>query len=367
MSKASADLPVFVACDISDNGGEGRLANLYALNKYGVRLAPSEETELNDLAPGKVSSPLISARSRWRNSLSAYSWLLVQMIRLHFQPARHIVVLNYLPLWNFLFFLTVPRWVKIAPITGGGAVNMLHLHLSQSTGILTRFTRNIFIPILYKISILLIKARRLQVVPATLAVADALGFHDQRSRFIETDVAPFVAAEQPKQPSECHYDFITYVGPHPLKNLALTLDVATRLATQGHRIAIIGNIGNIGNNDKLHENISCFQDVTREAIFDMMQQSRMALSLSLEQAGFFTFEASAFGLPVLCLPKSGGAVLPGARLLVSPDELLTPDLATARCLSAFADMQGNDAQSRQSISRETRKVHQDAATFYHQN
>ena len=357
-------LPICLACDLEPNSGEGRLARLYMLNRYGQKIERVRSESVVFTEPGDIVTPMPVSGPRWRRAIPAYIWLLWQVIQLHFVRKGNVVVLNYLPLWNVFFFLLVPKTVTLAPITGGGRVNTRHLGVSGWQRVLVKLTRNTLIPFLYKISALVIRSRSLVVKPATPAVNEALGYNDLSPRFIETDPLSILAADSLSSRTKRSVDAIAYIGPHLLKNSWLTIQVMNSLASAGFKVILIGPAFL---DHKINDDVDHYFNADHNTVLHLMSISRTMLSLSLEQAGFFSFEAAASGCVVLCLPNSGGSMLPDAVLLAEDCEQVSLNLLVARCKAAIKTARVSSSQSATQIAAETRKAHKIAKAFFYQN
>ena len=108
--------PICLACDLQPNSGEGRLALLYMRNAFDLKIESLQKQSLLSSEPGDVLTPVLVNGLRWRRAVSAYLWLLWQVVQLHFVRKADVVVLNYLPLWNIFFFLWIctPQLVLIS-------------------------------------------------------------------------------------------------------------------------------------------------------------------------------------------------------------------------------------------------------------
>lgn len=356
--------PICLVCDLQPNSGEGRLALLYMLNAFNLKIGSVHKQSLLSSEPGDVLTPVPVNGSRWRRAVPAYLWLLWQVIQLHFVRKADVVVLNYLPLWNVFFFLLVPKTVTLAPITGGGRVNSRHLGVPRWQRVSVSLTRNILIPFLYKMSAVVIRCRSLVVRPATPAVNVALGYNDASPRFVETDHLPVKAAGSISSGTKRFVDAIAYIGPHLLKNSQLTIQVMNSLASDGFKVILIGPADPDLN---INDNVDHYSTVDHKTVLRLMSTSVTSLSLSLEQAGFFSFEAAASGCVVLCLPNSGGSVLPHAVLLAEDNEQVSSDLLVARCKIAIETARVSSSQTASYIAAETRKVHKVAKAFFYQS
>ena len=103
--------------------------------------------------------------------------------------------------------------------------------------------------------------------------------------------------------------------------------------------------------------LTIISTVDHKTVLHLMSISRTLLSLSLEQAGFFSFEAAASGCVVLCLPNSGGSMLPDAVLLAEDNEQVSLDLLVARCKTARLRQRAYHSSQTASKSRQKQGKH----------
>ncbi len=358
---SSSVAPICLACDLDITNGEGRLARLLIRNKFDLKIGVEQKQSILDAKSGDILTPKAVSGSRWQRAVPAYMWLLKQTIQLHFVNKPHVAILNYLPLWNILFFLLVPKSVILGPITGSGPVNHRHLALSRWQYVSINLTRNCFIPLLYKLSALIIKWRSLSVKPATPAVSFALGYTDSNPRFVEANCLPIKFVGSVCSGNVRSIDAIAYIGPHCLKNSALTIQVMNNLASDGYKIVLIGQTGP---GFQIHESVEHHSILNHDTLLSYMRSCITSLSLSVEQGGFFSFEAAASGCVTLCWPNSGGARLPRAILLAADNEYVSVDLMVERCKSAIKTVRVTSTIGRKVIF-ETLEMHKDATAFFY--
>ena len=361
---SSARLRTIVACDLSPKSGEGRLALLHVKNTHFLSMdINSIENFLKTKNEHRVL-PLFKFKFRTLNSLLAYFWLFYQITYLRLSRSPDPLILNYLPLWNVFFFLLVPNSASLGPITGGNRINLRHLGCSNFEKLIFHVTRNILIPLLYRVSCKIIRWRSLEVRPATPSVAKALGFVSVPPRAIEADTTLFEIGVINETQKKRKIDLVCYVGPHPLKNTKLTVSVLNRLAEAGYIISLIGSVPK---NIHLHRDIRYHLSLKRDEVISLMCNSMAILSLSLEEAGFFTFEAAACGCFILCLPCSGGAALPGARELVLETESVTEEILYHRCDDIMKKLAIWDGGASRQRSLATKEKHNYARNFFYQD
>ena len=355
---------LILACDLRVTSGEGRLALLHLKNLEN-RLKKNHRCGSFQLKKSqKILSPNPRSDIRFVHSTLCYCWLLFHITRLRILGAENVFVLNYLPLWNFFFFLIVPKTFNLGPITGGGLVNDRHLSASIREKRLLQITRNILIPFLYELSSFIIRLRSLAVKPATQSVANKLNLKSTLPRAIEIDDTPFEAEKLHTKNRLRSIDFVSYVGDHPLKNTALTVLVLNRLAAIGYNVHLIGSVSV---KTDINIKVNYHSVLPHKDVVDILRRSRCVFSLSLEEAGFFTFEAAVLGCLILCLPDSGGAAVPGAKLLANKAEHLTEELLFDRSVAALSLLSKRSNLERRSNALTLRKIHENAKTYFYQN
>lgn len=130
------------ACDYSKSTGEGNLANFFINDikkkNYHIHLIKS-----NFLKNFHYITPFLGVMWCWYYYLKNF----------------RVAYVNYLPLWNFLIFLTLPPATIIGPITGGSNFNEIKN--------LNFFIRKNIFPIFYNISCIFIRLRFKNIIFST--------------------------------------------------------------------------------------------------------------------------------------------------------------------------------------------------------
>ena len=137
------------ANDYSSNTGEGRLARnfiSFLQKEYPLSIikikTPEQEIIIEN---NKIEKNYITQKN---NFFYKYLIFIFGIFYLWSKSKNKIVYINYLPLWNFLIFLLLPKKTILGPITGG--VN------TDKINNLENFARILIFPIFYKISLLII-------------------------------------------------------------------------------------------------------------------------------------------------------------------------------------------------------------------
>ena len=147
------------ANDFSQNQGEGILARKF-LTDY-IKHNPKEIIKVKTFhqeffVDKKLSKKKIIIK---KNFFYSYFGFFYGIYYLYLNKKKKIVFLNYLPLWNFLIFLLLPKKVILGPITGGVQVNDLNN--------LDKIIRKILFPIFYRISLFIIYKKYKKVIFST--------------------------------------------------------------------------------------------------------------------------------------------------------------------------------------------------------
>ena len=112
---------------------------------------------------------------------------------------------------------------------------------------------------------------------------------------VETSCLPIEDVNPVHSVTRLSIDAIAYIGQH-FKNSALTIQVVNNLASCGHKIILIGQKTS---GAQIHENVEHHKFLDHDILLSYMKSSISCISLSIEQGGFFSFEAAASGCLVL--------------------------------------------------------------------
>ena len=312
---------LIVACDFQETSGEGRLARGF-LDILGINIHDSKVvTYVEDHKSAEKCGDWSALHGIFRY-LAPYLWLWKTLRSPENRHYKEMVVLNYLPIWNFITFLVVPSFAKLAPITGSPPVNLKHIHASKISKLRYFILRNVIMVMLSFLSASIIRLRNLQVLPATPFVSKYL--HSEQSRYLFVSAVVKAATSSQKNKRKKIYDLIAYTNEHSLKNNDLLLKIL-RLNSHGRlNVALIAR----GEVAKKFSDQSCklFEELSNEEVIQLIQGSKAALICSLEGAGFFANEAAIHGLKIFCFPDTGASILPNSRHLCGKDDVANASL-----------------------------------------
>ena len=130
---------LYVWVDFSKSRGEGLLARNFIFNcsKY-----TKKKIYINEINYSKLKNKNIFLKT---NLFKNYFYTFLGILKIwkeHFENKKTIY-LNYLPLWNFLIFLLLPKNTLLGPITGGS-------NYSKSNTLITLLESTFFCLFYYK-------------------------------------------------------------------------------------------------------------------------------------------------------------------------------------------------------------------------
>jgi hypothetical protein len=137
------------ANDYSSNTGEGRLARnfiSFLKKEYPRNLIKIKTPQKQFLIVNSKIKQNYTIKKN--NFFNKYFTFILGIFYLWSKRKNRIVYINYLPLWNFLIFLLLPKKTILGPITGGVKADKINN--------LENFFRIILFPIFYRISLFII-------------------------------------------------------------------------------------------------------------------------------------------------------------------------------------------------------------------
>lgn len=273
-----------VACILDGDTGEGFLA-------LSLMKILSENFEVK-VAHGKKNS-LFNRHKFLRDRIQPIYVFFVCLIFRSLQ--RKVVLLNYIPVWNFMNGILTRFGVNIGPITG--QVSKVGLEPSMREIFFRLHLQLAFI----KLNKLLIN-KKITIWCATPSVYKSLkpsipncvfGF-PYLNLIYETQI--FNSLNSNKE-----YDIFIYSGPHPIKNNDYMLRfVEFYTKNSDAKVCIVGS-----NIEQKLPNVDCFDCISQDQFDTSLLNSKVYLSFSHEDAGIVTFKAMAWGLNIL-LPTNSG-------------------------------------------------------------
>jgi hypothetical protein len=269
-----------VGCDLSPKTGEGFLANSL-IELIQTRFSVAVYTDRFVLA--FRLRPLLRARV-----LPLYLFAVCLALRL----GRHrVVLLNYVPIWNFLNAVLARCGVRLAPITGSVFV------VSARAGLRERLIRLYLQRVLVTLSEWLLprKSYLWCATPSVFLQLQHTGRQNLGFGF------PYLNKIRPLPlpPMTKIFDLFIYSNVHPVKNHGAVRQFLNSTLTRNFNICYVGPLV------ETHQNVSSFGSIPEGEFNKLLASSSVYLTFSFEDAGITGFKALAYDIPVLCPLSSG--------------------------------------------------------------
>ncbi len=204
-------------CEKSENSGEGKLALIFIKEL-------KKKFKLVEIKKPNIKSKILKKLLNYKYILPfigvIYCWK-------YFLKNKKICYINYLPLWNFIIFLSLPPKTKIGPITGGAKF------LKHSSII-----RTIFFPIFYKISETIINLRKFTLIFSTELLKPFLTKKTINKSSFNFIIKNFVFKRKNYKKT---IDFIIYFRNHKNKKKFFPLELIENLVSKDFNVTIVGD------------------------------------------------------------------------------------------------------------------------------
>ena len=267
-----------VGCDLSPETGEGFLAlSLIELMRSSLNVTIYNDRFIQILR----SFALLRDRV-----LPLYLFAVCLTLRL---LGCRVVLLNYVPIWNFLNAFLALCGVRLAPITGSVLVTPARASFGE------RIKRLYLQRVLIKIFERLLPQRTFFwcATPSVFIRLQNAGLRNLCFGF------PYLNKIEPAPKMTKTFDLFIYSNAHPVKNHNAVIRFLSSQLTSGLKICYVGPAL------KTHQNVTSFSSVIEQDFNQLLARSRLYLTFSFEDAGITGFKALAYGIPVLC-PKISG-------------------------------------------------------------
>jgi hypothetical protein len=260
------------ACDYQKNSGEGKLARLFLQNKLrqskeNILLLTNSGKFIIGNSENRITKKQINYNSFYHKYTSPfigcyYSWFF-------FFKREKFIYLNYIPLWNvFLFLFLAPRTI-LGPITGS--------HVFSSG-----YLRKYFIPILYRISCLILKFRFKKIVFATenLKKFTSLSLRKKsKFNYCLNYIKKNKKFSSSKNQTKKVFDIVIYFRNHNNKNNIFVADVARFFVNTGYKVISFGDRLNI-------VGVTNYGAIDSKIALKLISKSRVAINSG---ENFYTF------------------------------------------------------------------------------
>jgi hypothetical protein len=201
---------------------------------------------------------------------------------------KNIIYVNYLPLWNFIIFLLLPKKTILGPITGGTYHDKVNNFDS--------FIRKYVFPIFFKISIFIIYKKFERVIFST----DLLKNYIPKSKYNSTlfnFVFSFFNLSFKKKiiKNKKKFDLIFYNRNHPTKTSLMRNNIIN-LLSKFYKICAVGDFYN-------NNNIKNFGFVNKKELYNLLKKSKAALTSEENFFSLFAIDAINSHLKIISFNK----------------------------------------------------------------
>lgn len=250
----------FISSDFSKNTGEGILANQF------IKIYKKNHTKI------KIKRKIFALDKLKKNTLY-HKYFIPVLISLYIRlnSDKKYIFLNYLPLWNFLIFLILPKNSVLGPITGS--------YYEDKITNFSQIIRKYIFPQLFKISKNILKFKFKKILFSTSLLKKKVNSSTILFNFV---ISLFTFQNKKKK---IKYDLIFYNRDHPNKQ---TRDISRIIneISKSKKICVIGNKLKIKN-----KNIKNFGYISRNKVFKVMLVSKFAFCSPENLYSIFAIDA----------------------------------------------------------------------------
>lgn len=281
------------ACDFNLNRGEGILAYKFIKNlnymDYNLMIKTPRKDEDYFFSKDDNSINIKKLNKMNFNFFEKYFTPFVGVLLLNYYNFKNqkTCYLNFLPLWNFLLFLFLPKKTVLGPITGS-------LYYGKVISIET-FVRKFIMPILFKFSLKIIDLRGLKLIFAT---ENLKSFVEKNSIRRQSYNIAFIKEEIVK-PSDSFvnkfanrkYDFCIYYRRYSTKSNEFQIQMMNELS-KNYKIVVIGD------NPNLHNKIEFLGLKNRKEVEKILSETKYTIASGENFMSLFVYDCLTCGVKV---------------------------------------------------------------------
>ena len=266
------------ASDLNENTGEGILGRIF-IKKLFLKYNKESFDIITPNQKFKFKGSFVNViNNNQNNFFHKYFIPIIGALRLRsLKNKKKIIFVNYLPLWNFLIFLILPKKTILGPITGSKIV--------KDKNYINKLVRKYLFPLLFNLSIILINKKFKKVIFSTNLLKK--DFYKIKGKVLSNFVLNSFKNINiyNKKKIDKKYDLIFYNRNHENKfnkNLVKIIDTLSK----SKKICIVG--------DKfysLSKNIFNFGYISRKKVNLIMQKTNFAICGQENLYSLFTIDA----------------------------------------------------------------------------
>jgi len=270
------------ANDFSENSGEGRLARNFLLKIR--KFYPNSNFKIKTfhqeflLNKNRTLKRKIISKN---NFFYKYISLFYGLFYLWKNREKKIVYLNYLPLWNFLIFLFLPRKTILGPVTGGV--------ITKKPDSFENIIRLVFLPFFYRVSLFIINIKFKKIIFSTNLLKK--DFHINNDNFFFGYVYSFFNKINYISNNKKKFDIVFYNRNYKSKKNFLIKKIILNLPKK-IKVCVIG--------DKFKGvNLFNYGYVSHKKTLKLISQSKMAFGSSENSLSLFAIDCYNSGVRLI--------------------------------------------------------------------
>jgi hypothetical protein len=284
LSNNKIEYDVFVwSSDFEDHRGEGILARLF-LKKLSVKSSKTFfiKTPGNSYLVNRGNINIVKKGLFKLNFYNKYIILFfgVFLIWVNLFKKKKIIYLNYLPLWNFLIFIFLPRKTIIGPITGGG--------FFFNVSFFQRIIRKFFFPLLYFLSLKIIDKKFENVVFSTNLLSKYVNLRSKKIFFFNFCLLSY---QNLKYPKKKEIDFFIYYKINSTKNPFILNKIIHFLTKIGLKVIVVGDRIN-------NKKVVYYSHLARDKIFSFLKKTKFSIISNENFYSLFCIDCISSGVKV---------------------------------------------------------------------
>ena len=267
------------ACDFSKSRGEGLLARNFIKD---CSRFTNKKIYINGKSYSDLKKKNIQIKTNIFNNYF-YPFLGVLKIWREHLSRQQTIYLNYLPLWNCLLFLFLPRKTILGPITGGS--------FYSDTKSFNYYIRKYLFPVLFFLILKIIKKKFDKVIFSTDLLKK---YKNKNKKFIFNYCLNIYDKKIYKNDKK--YDVIFYYRINKNKNNLLQKKLIKKLIKNNYKIIIIGDNPNL-------KNAIYLGNLDREKVLFYISKSKLAVNNNENIYSLFCIDSLSCGTKVIFFGK----------------------------------------------------------------
>lgn len=207
----------------------------------------------------------------------------------YFNRGKEKCYINFLPLWNFLIFLFLPKNTILGPITGSLC--------NTSTKNLNDIIRKYFFPFFYRLSVKIVKKNKIKILLSTELLKKFTNKIDKRKLYFNYNLINFENQKKNFIKRNKDIDFLFYHRKYSAHDSASQIDIVKKLSKKKFKIVVIGD----------HLNLPNVQNkgiVSRKKVFNLLRRTKFSINESTNFYSIYLLDCIATGVRIFYNKKT---------------------------------------------------------------